>query len=622
MADFKNASIYPQNALQKDQGKLDIIDPTAFGSISELFVERVKRTPDADAYLEYKDAQWKTRKWSDIGADIAKWRAAFESEKLELGERVAIRLRNCIEWVLFDQGAMSSGHVVVPVYAEDRADNIAYILDQTCARVFLVDTYEDWITIANESESSLDFLRRVIVLSGALPGDNTDERVVSLERWLSPFSDQNLKLEAPALPLDNGLATIVFTSGTTGKPKGVMLSHQNILSNAYSGLQSVLVYPSDRMLSFLPLSHMFERTIGCYLNVMAGSSVAFNRSIPELIDDMAMVKPTVLITVPRIFEKAYGAIKTQLDEGSAIKRWLFNTAVDLGWQKFQSEQGRGSSGLGQLLLPILDKLVGGKVRQRFGGKLRFVISGGAPLSGKISRVFVGLGIDILQGYGLTESGPVLTVNTLEKNKPDSIGLPLIGTELRIAETGELQAKGPGVMLGYWQNPEATSETMTDDGWLMTGDVATISTNGFIAITGRIKEIIVLATGEKVPPSDMEAAICDDPLFEQAMVMGEGRSYLSAIIVVDPTMWDRVAVAAGFSKSSEQDFTSEKVREWATKRVAQLVDDFPGYANIYKVCLTLDPWTVEEGILTPTMKLKRPVIRQLFAEHIAEMYEGH
>jgi len=620
--EYKSASIYPDNALLKKEDKLDVIDPTSFGSISELFVERVKRTPDADAYLEYKGGQWKTRVWSEVGEEIAKWRAAFESENLEAGERVAIRLRNCIEWVMFDQGAMSSGNVVVPVYAEDRADNIAYILDQTCARVLLVDTYEDWITIAKESESSLDCLQRIVVLTDALPEDNTDIRVVSLENWLAPFENQDLKLEAPAQPLESGLATIVFTSGTTGKPKGVMLSHQNILSNAYAGLHSISVYPTDRMLSFLPLSHMFERTIGCYLNVMAGSSVAFNRSIPELIDDMAMVKPTVLITVPRIFEKAYGAIKTQLDEGSAVKRFLFNSAVDLGWQKFESEQGRGTSGPGQLLLPILDKLVGGKVRQRFGGNLRFVISGGAPLAGRISRVFVGLGIDILQGYGLTESGPVLTVNTLEKNKPDSIGLPLIGTELRVVETGELQAKGPGVMLGYWQNPEATSETMTDDGWLMTGDVATISQKGFIAITGRIKEIIVLATGEKVPPSDMEAAICDDPIFEQAMVMGEGRSYLSAIIVVDPTMWDKLAVAAGFNKCDEQDFTSEKVQEWVTKRVAKLVDDFPGYANIYKVCLTLEPWTVEEGILTPTMKLKRPVIHQLFAEQITEMYEGH
>ena len=296
MAEYQSASIYPENALQNAPSGLDVIDPTEFNSISELFVERVRRTPDSDAYIEYKDGRWQSITWSKVGEELARWRAAFESEGLEPGERMAIRLHNCIEWILFDQGAMSAGHVVVPVYAEDRADNIAYILDQTCARVLLVDTYEDWITIAKESESSLDCLQRVIIFSGSLPDDNSDDRVVSLESWLGRFTKENLNLEAPAKPLDTGLATIVFTSGTTGKPKGVMLSHQNILSNAYAGLHSILVYPSDRMLSFLPLSHMFERTIGCYLNVMAGSSVAFNRSIPELIDDMAMVKPTVLIT--------------------------------------------------------------------------------------------------------------------------------------------------------------------------------------------------------------------------------------------------------------------------------------------------------------------------------------
>ncbi|MBX2867936.1 MAG: long-chain fatty acid--CoA ligase [Acidiferrobacterales bacterium] len=618
----QSASVYPANALQADSGSLDVIDPSVFHSISELFIERIKRTPQADAYLEYVGDSWKTWSWSDVGGAMAQWRAAFESESLERGDRVAIRLKNSIEWILFDQGAMSSGHVVVPVYAEDRADNIAYIIEQTSSRLLLVESLEDWTTIEQGAETPLECLQRIVVLNGKLPDSISDSRIISLSGWLAGGSEEPVAQKTVYDPGPDALATIVFTSGTTGKPKGVKLSHQNILSNAFAGLHSVAVYPTDRMLSFLPLSHMFERTIGCYLNVMAGSSVAFNRSIPELLDDMAMVKPTILITVPRIFERAYSAIKTQLDEGSSMKRWLFERAVEWGWQKFEHAQGRDTWKVSQLLVPVLDKLVGSKVRGRFGGNLRFVISGGAPLAGRISRVFVGLGIDILQGYGLTESSPVLTVNTLEKNKPDSIGLPLTGTQIRVAENGELQAKGSGVMQGYWQNPEASSETITDDGWLMTGDVASISDAGFISITGRIKEIIVLATGEKVPPSDMEAAICDDPLFEQAMVVGEGRSYLSAIIVIDQPSWDRIAVAEGFQNSTKEDFGAENVCSWVTKRVANLVEDFPGYANIYKVSLTLDPWTVDEGILTPTMKVKRPVIRQLFAAEIERMYEGH
>ncbi|MGI9316660.1 MAG: AMP-dependent synthetase/ligase, partial [bacterium] len=446
-----------------------------------------------------------------------------------------------------------------------------------------------------------------------------DNRLMSLEDWLEVAentADPNLSPNAAEL------ATIVFTSGTTGRPKGVMLSHNSIVMNAYTGLHSIAVFPQDRMLSFLPMSHMFERTVGYYLNVITGSSVAFSRSIPELLEDMAMVKPTIIITVPRIFERAYSAIKNQLDEGSPIKRWLFNKAVDLGWQRFEHQQGRGKWSAGQLVLPVLDRLVGSKVRQRFGGNLRFVVSGGAPLAGKISRVFVGLGIDILQGYGLTEASPILSVNTLSRNKPDSIGLPLYETRLRLADNGELQATGPGIMLGYWKNPEATSETMTEDGWLKTGDIATISDQGFISITGRIKEIIVMANGEKVPPSDMEAAICDDPIFEQAMIVGEGRGYLSALLVVNPEAWDHYCGSLGFQPADQVDFTKEPVNQWAIERVSKLIEDFPGYANIYQVTLSATPWTVEDGALTPTMKIKRPVLRERFADDIERMYEGH
>ena len=278
--------------------------------------------------------------------------------------------------------------------------------------------------------------------------------------------------------------------------------------------------------------------------------------------------------------------------------------------------------MAQLFQPVLDKLVGSKVRQRFGGNLRFVVSGGAPLAAKISRVFIGLGIDILQGYGLTETSPVLTVNTLEKNSPKTIGLPLASAQLRVDERGELQAAGPSIMLGYWRNEAATKDTMTEDGWLKTGDVASISDQGFISITGRIKEIIVLANGEKLPPADLEAAICDDGLFEQAMVVGEGRPYLSAVIVLNKTVWEKLAPNSGLSATGQDAVQTAEVREWAVKRIAGLIEDFPGYANIHQVTLTFEPWSVENGSLTPTLKIKRPVLAQKFVKEIEEMYRGH
>ncbi len=613
------AKIYPVDAVVANKDQIDAIDPAGAGSIPSLFSERIRRTPKSPAYQQYVNGQWKTWSWQDFGETLSNWRRAFASEQLDQGERVAIRLRNCVEWVLFDQGAMGTGLVVVPVFAEDRADNIAYIIGQTESRILFVEDYEQWTAMDAETES-LGSLQRVIVLSDEnWPDQTSDSRLLTLEQWLAKgqgVPDEQVQCEP------DSLATIVFTSGTTGKPKGVMLSHTNIVSTAYGGLQSIAVFPKDSMLSFLPLSHMFERTIGCYFNVIAGSSVAFSRSIPQLLDDMAIVKPSILITVPRIFERAYSRIKAQLEEGSSIKKWLFNQAVDIGWQRFEINQGRASWTGKQIFWPILNKLVASKVRQRFGGNLRFVVSGGAPLAAKISRVFIGLGIDILQGYGLTETSPVLTVNTLEKNKPDSIGLPLANAKLRIGDLGELQATGSSVMLGYWNNPEATADTMTEDGWLKTGDIATISEHGYISITGRIKEIIVLANGEKVPPADMEAAICDEAIFEQAMIVGEGRGYLSAVVVINAENWDRHAAELGFEPADQVDLTSEAVQQWAIDKIAELVQDFPGYANIRRISLSGEPWTVEDGALTPTLKIKRPVLKTRFNSEIEAMYEGH
>ena len=335
-AGYQHAEMYPPDALLAHQNRHDAIPPDVAKTLPGLFKERIKRRPDQVAYLQHDGSQWRSQTWRQFGDELARWRSAFAAEGLSPGDRVAIRLKNCMQWVLFDQGAMGNGLVVVPVFSEDRADNIAYIIDQTESKVLLVEDFQQWRSIAEESEG-LACLKRIVVLSGGVSADS-DSRLIALDDWLP----EQTSVGEAYIGAPESLATIVFTSGTTGKPKGVMLSHDNILQTAYAGLKSIAVFPSDRMLSFLPLSHMFERTIGCYFNVMAGSSVAFNRSIPELLDDMAEVKPTIIITVPRIFERAYGRIKAQLDEGSALKRWLFEKAVNLGWERFQTRQGNQS----------------------------------------------------------------------------------------------------------------------------------------------------------------------------------------------------------------------------------------------------------------------------------------
>ncbi len=611
----REATVYPPDALAWRQD-VDVIPPEVAPTLPAQFRERVKRSRDRVAYREFDlhAGEWRDYTWGQTANDVARWQRALEQEGLGRGDRVALRLRNCRTWVLFDQAALALGLVVVPLYVDDRADNVAYVINHSDSKLLLVETAAHWKELG-EVGDQLGNLRRVVVLEElAEPGD---ERVVSAENWLPQEGGEPKAAESAV----HELATIVYTSGTTGKPKGVMLSHNNLVQNVYSGLRSMAVFPSDLFLSFLPLCHTLERTAGYYLPMMAGATVAYARSIPELAEDLIVVRPTILVSVPRIFERVYGRIKTQLEEGSALKRGLFNATVNVGWARFEHRQGRAPRSPGSAAWALLDRLVARKVKAKLGGRLRIAISGGAPLPTPVARLFIGLGLELLQGYGLTESSPIISVNTPEHNVPASIGLPLHGVRVRVNETDELLAKGPNVMLGYWKNEEATRAVIDDDGWLHSGDRARIE-NGYIHIVGRLKEIIVLANGEKVPPADMESAIAEDPLFDQSMVIGESKPYLSALLVLNPDLWPKVAREVGVSPEDGTALVREDVEQSLLERVSRQIRSFPGFAQIRRATVTLQPWSVENGLLTPTMKLKRSRISERFRDDIDRMYEGH
>jgi long-chain acyl-CoA synthetase len=418
-------------------------------------------------------------------------------------------------------------------------------------------------------------------------------------------------------PVYNELATIVYTSGTTGPPKGVMLSHQNILANSYAGLQCMDVYPDDSFLSFLPLSHMLERTAGYYMPMMAGAMVSFARSIPELAEDLVTQKPTILVSVPRIFEKIHNTITSGLQTRPAPVRKLFSAAVKTGWHNFLHQQGRTDWGADLLLQPLYDLAVGRKVRERFGGRLRIIISGGAPLGIEIAKMFIGLGLPIYQGYGLTETSPVISVNRHDDNRPEGVGRPLEGLEVKIGEHEELLVCGHCVMQGYWRNEAATAAAIDQDGWLHTGDKAIIE-DGRIRITGRIKEIIVLSNGEKVAPTDMEMAIAMDPLFEHCLVIGEGRPFLSMLAVLNRGLFEELAIELAIAPDSSS-LDNPQLREVILKKIETLLAGFPGFVYIRDIALSLQPWTVEEGLLTPTLKLKRAAIERQMASEIQRIY---
>ena len=595
----------------------DIISEEQAGTLDGLFSERSRRSPDEEAYraFERHRKSWESLTWGQMRNEVGRWQAALRDEGLKPGDRVGIQLRNCPQWVMFEQAALSLGLVVVPLYTDDRPDNVAYIVDDASIRLMLIQDTGRWKRLAPVVDPEGP-LQRVLLLEESADTDKflrNDSRVRSVPRWLregvyTPRSSRRA----------SDLATIVYTSGTTGRPKGVMLSHANILFVAHSGLTMINVYRQDAFLSFLPLSHTLERTVGYYIPMMTGSSVIYSRSTIQLADDLATQKPTIIISVPRVFEKVYGKLQEQLSKGPKIKKLLFDKAVSTGWKKFEHEQGRTSWGPSLLIQPLLDRLVGSKVREKLGGRLRLAVLGGAALPPPVARVFIGLGIPMLQGYGLTETSPALTFNTFRSNIPESVGIPLRGVELRLGENDELLAKSPGVMLGYWNNHKATAEILGSDGWLHTGDVARIDRHGHVYITGRIKDILVLSNGEKIPPGDMESEIAMDAMFEQVMVIGEARPYLSALIVVNELFWS--VYAPGVPYSFEELQKPEVIRD-ATNRVKRALKDFPGYAKIRKIALLAEPWTIDNDLLTPTLKVKRQKVLEHHAALVETMYAG-
>jgi long-chain acyl-CoA synthetase len=595
-----------------------VISVEAAGTLDGLFRERVKRTPTAVAYRDFnhQHANWRDYTWEQMDHQVARWQVALTQDGLKPGDRVGVMLRNSPEWVIFDQAAMGLGLVVVPLYTQDRPDNVAYIVNDSGCKVLLFGTNEQWAAF-KDVRDQLGGLVRILTVE-ALSGAANDPRLKSVEQWLP---EQGTGTQHVARSGDE-LATIVYTSGTTGRPKGVMLSHNNILTNAFAGLQKLTVSNTDSFLSFLPLSHTFERTCGYYLTIMCGATVAYSRGIPQLADDLQAIRPTMLISVPRIYERIWGAIRAKLDEGPPVRKKLFMAAVDVGYARFEHAQGRGPWKLSFLLWPILNKLVASKVLARLGGRMRAAMSGGAALPPDISRVFIGLGLPVLQGYGLTETSPIACANSPGDNLPASVGSAVPGVQVKLGENNALLIKGPNVMMGYWNNDAATKAMIQPDGWLNSGDTARIDDKGHVFITGRIKEIIVMSNGEKLPPVDMENAILRDPLFEQVMLLGEAKPYLSVIAVLNGDHWKKLAAENGWKTDDPAVLRSKDAEKVITQRVGVQLKEFPGYAQVRRASMSLEPWSVENGLMTPTLKLKRPKVMEKFNAEIDAMYAGH
>jgi long-chain acyl-CoA synthetase len=598
---------------------VDLISVDAAGSIPGLFLERMKRSPDAVAFREFDKTtgRWRSLTWREMGHRVAQFQQALLNEGLKPGEHVAILLANSIDWITFDIAAMGCGLVVVPVYPHDSVENAVSILGHCEAKLLFTDDWARW-QLLSARRSEFSNLEGVWIQSPAT--EALGPQGVPVTRALKDVLPHTARVgDICNVAASRSLATLIYTSGTTGRPKGAMLSHFALLWNAAASARLIPPRRDDVFLSFLPLAHAFERTAGYTMAMMGGSVVAFARSIDLLRADFRLVQPTAVVAVPRVFELIHATIRLRVAR-SPLRLRAFDYAAALGWRKFEAEQGRARplSLIQRVLWFVLRQLFARSILRALGGRLRVAVSGGASLRKEIQQTLIGLGLPIVEGYGLTEAAPVVCSNTLEDNLPGSVGHPLPGVSLTVSDTGELLVHTPSIMDGYWKDEASTAQAIDLDGWLHTGDLAEIR-NRRVFIRGRLKEVIVLATGEKVNPGDIEEELKRDPMFQQALVVGEGRPWLAAVVVLDNSKWKAHAERLGLDASDPN-------RGAAAAEILRLVrsqlSDRPRHLQVHFVYATPTPWTIQAGLLTPTLKVKRKPVERLFQAEIAGLYKEH
>jgi long-chain acyl-CoA synthetase len=593
----------------------DTISARQASTLWGLFCERIRRSPDTIAYRDYNSIEggWRDYTWRTISERVDRFRAALAKEYITVGDRVAILLPNGIDWVCLDLAAHGSGLVVVGLYPHDTAASNAHILGHSDARLVFLDTEARWKSLG-PFRSEFPSLERVWIRDAR--GGADPSAPSSIVRQLADVLAIAAEPPPQHLAAPRDLATLIYTSGTTGRPKGVMLSHYALLWNAQASAVVIPPRPDDVFLSILPMAHAFERTVGYYLPMMGGCMIAYARSADDLPKDLVTTRPTAMLGVPLLFERMSAAIWANV-AASAAKRGLLRITASVGWRRFVAAQHRASPGLAaRLLWPILKRNIATRVLAAFGGRLRVAISGGAPLDQGVARLLIGLGLPLVEGYGLTEAAPVVAANELDDNLPGSVGRPLDGIEVKLTPQGELLVRSPSIMMGYWKDDAETARALDSARWLSTGDVAEIHEDGRIFIRGRIKEIIVLSIGEKINPNVVEAELTRDPLFKQVMVVGNRRPYLAAVIVLNADAWKLFAADKGLDPQ-RPNHAAGQIEVLAI--ITQLLIALPRYAQVRAVYLTLEPWTIEAGLLTPTLKIKRATIAPLFAKEIDDMY---
>ena len=604
----------------------DLTSTTAYASVGEMFLARVAATPDRDAfyYPELPSEEWQTMKWKEAGARVRAIAGGLMALGIEQEQRVAILSTTRVEWILADIGIMCAGAATTTIYPSNTPEECAFILVDSATRIVIAED-DSQVQKLMEVRDQLGDVFKVITFSGSTSDDGWVITLAALEDLGREYNEDNPDnyTDRIAATRRDHLATLIYTSGTTGTPKGVELLHDCWVYTG-EGMEGLNLFDmeNERQFLWLPMSHSFGKVLESAV-IQMGIPTAVDGRIPKIIENLSIIKPTFMAAAPRIFEKVYNKIVTGAQDAGGVKLRIFRWALEVGSEVSALQQKGGEPGpMLELKRRIADKLVFGKLRELFGGRIKFFISGSAPLSRDMAEFFHAAGILICEGYGLTESSAASVVNTPDFYRFGTVGKPLPGTEIKIAADGEILLRSRGVMRGYRGLDTVNAETL-QDGWLLTGDIGELDSDGYLKITDRKKDLIKTSGGKYVAPQALESrlkALC--PYLSQVLVHGNTRNFCSALMTLDAESIPKWAEDHGLGGKSIADLSKEKVvLDMVQAAVTTMNNELPSYSTVKKFAVLDREWSVEEAELTPSLKVKRKVIETRHKAVLDGFYSG-
>ena len=596
-----------------------------YSTVSQMFNQVTSENSSRDLYFYKKAGNWVGISGSEIRSTVKDIAFGLQSLGIGKGSNIALLSNNSPRWAMSDYGIICSGVATVSVYPTLISSQVEYILKDSKSKVVFAENQEQMEKVM-AVWGNCPQLTHAVVMDDS--NTEADDRIINFLDFLDLGTKHEQETETSfddltAKPEPNDLLTLIYTSGTTGNPKGVMLSHGNMMSNVEGIKQDIPFDQSEAFLSFLPLSHSFERMGGHFTAFSVGAQVYYAESIETVPDNLREVKPSVVLSVPRLYEKMYAKVREGLKSAPEVRQKIFWWAIGIGKEatayKLKKQSLPFMLGLKH---KIADKLVYSKVKDRVGGRLRFFVSGGAPLSKEIAEFFAAADIMILEGYGLSETSPVLTCNSPDAVRYGSVGKPLFNVDIEIADDGEILAKGPNIMTGYFNNEEATREAIDSDGWFHTGDIGHLDDDGFLFITDRKKNILVTSGGKNVAPAPIENTLVNSPYIEQVVVIGDNRNFISALIVPTEEAVKKELNAQGKSVSGSDIMSDHPdVKALIQKEVDTAMARFSNYERVREFSILSRLFTIEDGELTPTLKVIRKVVLDHFSESVEKNYSG-